>query len=493
MAGGTPANPAPLLAAAANEPKESNLGIPLGIVPAMSVTAARTAPSRRGGYRLVIALVLILLIVGAAIFWLSSAAQAATNAAATLTVFQPTVTVQQGSGAVVASKTGAVVEPGDTIKTDTKGRAAIQLPDGTLTRLAGNTEITLTSAHFAKTGNLQDVSILQKAGRTFTNVQHLVSGASFKVAGQSAVASVRGTKFEVLVNGDGTMVVKLFDGQLDLDGKNHVHLSAGQQATVDAQGNVGNPITIQPDPNDPFGPELAASDQSGQGTTPGTEQDFIGPPIHNGEKQTYTYSFAGAGIVKAVLGYKGSLMRLDVKAPDGLTHTGSGAPPIVVQVPNAPPGIYTITVVGVSGLGPAGEQPFLSVSALEPCASATIAQNGAVRHGYTPQDLAGAITVAGLSNLSLNIFGSSLAGAIISGSGTYNGVTWTGTVVLFMHGGVLGMVAVGATVFHVSVPAEQVVQQIGSAIAQDPANINPGYVVDRLFTCNGVLIIDGRS
>lgn len=492
MAGGTLANPA-TLATAAIEPKESNLGIPLGIVPAMSVTAGRPATRRRGGFRLVIALVVILLIVLAATFWLSSAAKAATNAAATLTVFQPTVTVQHGSGPIVTSKTGAVVELGDTIKTDPKGRAAIQLPDGTLTRLAGDTEIKLTSAHFAKTGSLQDVSILQKAGRTFTNVQHLVSGASFKVAGQSAVASVRGTKFEVLVNADGTMVVKLFNGQLDLDGKNHVHLTAGQQATVNAQGTVGAPITIQPDSNDPFGPELAASDLSGQGTTPGTEQDFIGPPIHSGEKQTYTYSFAGAGIVKAVLGYNGSSMTLDVKAPDGHIYTGNGAPPIVVRVPTAPPGIYTITVVGVSGLGTAGEEPFLSVSALEPCTSATIAQNGAVRHGYTPQDLAAAVTVAGLSNLSLNLVGSSLAGAIITGSGSYNGVTWTGTVVLLMHGGVLAMVAVEATVFNVSVPAEQVVQQIGAAIAQDPANINPGYVVDRLFTCNGVLIIDGRS
>ena len=111
-------------------------------------------------------------------------------------MFQPTVSVAHGGGAYATSATGAVVQPGDSIKTDAKGRAAIQLPDGTLTRLAGGTELVLTSAHFAKTGNLHDVSILQKIGRTFTNVQHLVGGATFKVAGQAAVASVRGTKFE---------------------------------------------------------------------------------------------------------------------------------------------------------------------------------------------------------------------------------------------------------------------------------------------------------
>jgi hypothetical protein len=461
----------------------------------MSVAAARTAPKprRRGGYRLIITLLVILLIAGAGLFWLRTAADAAPNAAAMLTVFQPTVAVAHGGGAFQAGTTGMVVQPGDSVKTDAKGRAAIQLPDGTLTRLAGGTEIALTSAHFAKTGNIQDASFFQKVGRTFTNVQHLVTGASFKIAGQSAVASVRGTKFEVLVNADKTMLVKLFDGQLDLEGKNLVHLIAGQQATVDAQGNVGAAGPIQDEPNDPFGPQLTASDQTSQGTTPGTEQVFIGAPIHNGETQTYTYSFAGGGIVKAALAYRGSSMALHVKAPDGTVRSGIGAPPIVVPVPNAPAGIYTITVVGVSGLGAAGEEPFLSVAALEPCATTTIAQNGAVRHGYTPQDLAGAINVPGLSNLHLALVGDSVAGAIITGTGTYNGVSWTGTVVLFMHGGALEIFAVGATVFNVSVPAQQIVQQIGSAIAQDPTNINPGYVVDRLFTCSGVLMIDGRT
>ena len=464
----------------------------------MSITSIKAAPKRRGGYRLIIGLMLILLLVGAGFFWLNSAAQAAVNAAATLTVFQPAVSVSHTGGAFANSPSGTVVDPGDSIKTDATGRAAIQLPDGTLTRLAGNTQITLDSAHFAKTGRLNDVSIIQKVGRTFTNVQHLVGGASFKVAGQSAVASVRGTKFEVLVNTDGTMLVKLFDGVLDLVGKNTVHLVAPQQSTVDAQGNVGPAGPILAEPNDPFGPQIEASDQVSQGTTPGTEQDFIGRPIHNGEQQSYSYSFAGGGIVKAVLGYRGSLMGLRVKAPDGSVYPKQGPPqqgrsPVVVLVPSAPAGIYTITVVGISGLGAAGEEPFVSVASVEPCATATIAQNGAVRHGYTPQDLAAAINVPGLSNLKLSFAGDSVAGGIITGTGTYNGVSWTGTVVLFWHSGALEIFAVGATVFNVSVPAAQIVQQIGAAIAQDPTNINPGYKVDRLFTCNGVLMIDGRT
>ena len=441
---------------------------------------------------MLIVLVIVVLIVGGGIFWLNSTAQAAVNVSATLTVYQPTASVARGAGGAFAAATsGTQVQAGDSVMTDAKGRASIQLPDGTLTRLASDTQITLDSAHFSKNGSLHDAKISERIGRTLTSVQHLVSGATFQVAGQAAVASVRGTKFEVYIKADGTMIVKLFDGELDFDGKNHVHLVAGQQATADPQGNIGPPGPIQPDPADPFGPELDASAAADVGTTPGTEQDYIGAPIHNGEQQQYLYSYAGGSLVKASLGYPGSAMQLKVQAPDGQMYTGSGHSPIVVSVVNAPAGIYKLFVVGVSGLGTVGEEPFLAVAAVEACVSSDIDQNGAVRRGYTDKDLASAVQVSGLSNLTVSIAPNSPAGAIVTGRGTYIGVGWTGTVVLVPHSGVVEIVAVGATVFGINVPAQQIVHAIGSAIGQDPTNINVGFTVDRLFACNSVLMIDG--
>jgi FecR protein len=458
----------------------------------MSAVAARTPPRRRGGRRLLIVLVVLIAIVGGGVFWLNSSAQAAVNVSATLTVYQPTASVARNGGAYASATTGAQVQAGDSVKTDTKGRASIQLPDATLTRLASGTEITLDAAHFTKSGNLHDAKITEKIGRTLTSVQHLVSGATFKVAGQSAVASVRGTKFEVYVKADGTMIVKLFDGELDFDGKNHVHLTAGQQATADPQGNIGPAGPIQPDPDDPFGPALAASAAVSIGTTLGTEQDFIGGALHNGEHQQYTYSYAGGSLVKASLGYPGSAMQLKIQAPDGQVYTGTGHSPIIVAVNNAPAGLYSVFVIGVSGLGTIGEEPFLAVASVEPCVSSDIDQNGAVRRGYTAKDLAAAVQVSGLSNLSVTIAPNAPAGAIVKGTGTYDGVGWTGSVLLVPHGGVIEIIAVGATVFGVNVPAQQIVQQIGSAIGQDPTNLSPGYIVDRLFACNSVVMIDGR-
>ena len=459
----------------------------------MPAVAAKAPPRRGRGLRWILVLLIVLLLVAAAGFWLNTAAAASTSAVATLTIFQPTTSVAHNGGDYATATTGEIVQAGDGLRTDAKGRAAIQLPDGTLTRLASNTEITLSSAHFAKDGNLHDASIAQKAGRTFTNVQHLVSGATFKVSGQSATATVRGTKFEVYVKPDGSMVVKLFEGQLDFDGKNHVHLTAPQQATADPQGNIGPAGPILLDPDDPFGAELAASNATSQDTTPGTEQDYIGAPLHDGEKQQFTYSFAGGKLVKAALGYPGSAMKLEVKGPDGQVYPGTGPSPIVVSVNSGLAGIYTIVVTGVSGLGANGETPFVSVAASEPCTSGNIDQRGAVRRGLSSQDLTSNIQISGLSNLNMTVVGDSLAGAIITGSGTFNGGSWTGTVVLLRHGTGVQAIAVAATAFGVKVPAEQTVTQIGTFVGQDPSNINLGFTVDRLFTCNGVVIIDGRT
>ncbi|MGA7910367.1 MAG: FecR family protein [Candidatus Dormiibacterota bacterium] len=459
----------------------------------MSVVAARMPPRRRGGRRLLVILVVVVLIVAGLLVWVNVSAQAAVSASAVLTVYQPAASVQHGSGAFAPATTGSLVQSGDSVQTDAKGRAALLLPDGTVTRLATGTTITLDSAHLSRSGNLHDGKLAQGIGRTFTNVQHLVSGATFQVAGKSATATVRGTKFEVYITKDGSMTVKLFEGTLDFDGKNHVHLIAGEQATADPGGTIGTPGPIQADPNDPFGPDLAASDAVAAGTTPGTEQDYVGPPLHDGEQQEFTYSYAGGGLVKASVGYQGSTMKLTVQAPDNSTYSKTSASPIVVVVNSAPGGIYRIVVAGVSGLGAAGESPFVAVASVETCASADVEQLGAVHRGYAANDLAGAVQVSGLSNLKLKISDGSVSGAILTGTGTYDGIGWSGTIVLTPRNGLLDIMAVGATVFGLSVPGQQIVQQIGSAIGQDPSSVNPGFTVDRLFTCNSVLMVDGRA
>jgi len=153
-------------------------------------------------------------------------------------------------------------------------------------------------------------------------------------------------------------------------------------------------------------------------------------------------------------------------------------------------------VDGVSGLGALGEEPFVAVASVEACVSADIEGNGAVHRGYTAQDLMNSVQqsgqVSGLSNLKLTISENSTAGAIIQGSGTYNGLSWSGYVVLAANNGVLDIIPTGGSVFGLNVPAQQVVQQLTAAIGVDSASVNPGFKVDRLFTCDSVMMLDGR-
>src|SRR6202521_3294779 len=101
----------------------------------MSSVAARTPARGRGGRRVLIVLVLVILLVGGGIFWLNSSAQAAVSVSATLTVYQPIASLERsGSGAFNTASSGAQVQAGASVSTDTKGRASIQLPDGTLDR-----------------------------------------------------------------------------------------------------------------------------------------------------------------------------------------------------------------------------------------------------------------------------------------------------------------------------------------------------------------------
>ena len=458
--------------------------------------AAKPAPKRRGGYRLLIVIVIVIVIVAGLLVGLNVAAGAQVNAPGLLTVYQPVASIAHADGAYANATTGAVVEPGDSVKTDAKGRASLTLPDGTVTQMAGGTEMKLDSAHFNKTGTIHDVTLVQQVGRTFTNVQHLVSGASFNVKGKSATASVRGTKFEVYMKADGTMVVKLFDGTLVItSSKGTVTFSAPQQVSIDNDGNITPPGPIQPDPDDPFGPEVQAINAVSGNTTPGTEQNYIGPPLHDGESQSFTYAYAGGPLIKASLGYPGSAMKLTVKAPDGQSYNATGALP-TVSISNAPGGIYTITITGISGLGPSGEEPFVAVAVVEECKSADVVKLGAVHRAYTAQDLIDTVQqsgqVPGLSSLKLDISDNTVFGAIVDGSGSYNGVPFTGLVVVLPNNGHLMVIPIAGTVLGAAVPAQQVLDQIGSAIGQDPSNINVGFKVERLFTCDSVLMIDGR-
>src|SRR5256885_14251120 len=124
----------------------------------MASVAASKPSRRRGGRRIIVALLIVVLVVVGIVVWLNVAAQARVNASGTLTVYQPAASVSHNGTDFGSATTGSGVQPGDSVQTDTKARAAITLPDGPPTRLASDTTIKLDAAHFTTSGNPHDAT-----------------------------------------------------------------------------------------------------------------------------------------------------------------------------------------------------------------------------------------------------------------------------------------------------------------------------------------------
>src|ERR1700682_2998093 len=209
-------------------------------------------PKKRGcfgcgcGGCLVAILLVVLLTAGGGYYFFVIQAQAAVAAPAALMVINQPVDVNQRPGIP-----GEMLNPSDTVHTGAGAHAAIQFPDGSFVRMSPDTTVTLTAAQLQKDGTLQSASVDLKIGRTFSSVQHLAGGASFKVGGHSVSAQVRGTEFEVLVRSNGTNLIKVFDGVVIVSGATTVTLRAGEQIEADANGRLSNTRPIQCDINDP--------------------------------------------------------------------------------------------------------------------------------------------------------------------------------------------------------------------------------------------------
>src|ERR1700747_1606407 len=146
-------------------------------------------------------LLVILLLLGSGYFFFIAQAQGDVASPASLLVFSTPVEVGHNDSGYKPAASGQSLDAGSSVRTGETGKATIQFPDGSITRLAPCTTVTLQSAQLTKGGNLKSVTLQQKVGRTMSLVQHLAGGSDFNVVGHAASAEVRGTEFEVLIRG----------------------------------------------------------------------------------------------------------------------------------------------------------------------------------------------------------------------------------------------------------------------------------------------------
>ncbi len=116
--------------------------------------------------------------------------------------------LRSGSAESVKATNGMELAVGDTITTGNNGSANLTFFDGSVMEIKANSEILVNELSTASTGSTA-VSLMEQVGSTINRIGKLVDSASkYEVDTPAAVAVVRGTVFDLLVQQNGTTTVK---------------------------------------------------------------------------------------------------------------------------------------------------------------------------------------------------------------------------------------------------------------------------------------------
>jgi hypothetical protein len=438
---------------------------------------------------LLVLVLIALLIGGAGYFVFVVQASAAVTAPASLVVINQPITVNGNPGLA-----GQSLNAGDTVSTGTAGHGAIVFPDGSEMRLAPVTTVQVNTVQLQKTGNIQAISMTEKVGRTFTNVQHLANGASFTVQGHSVSAAVRGTQFEILVRADHTNRIWVFVGTVRVSGKRSITMTAGQELDVDANGNLTNLRSSTFDPSDPFPMAQQCSSSVTGGNNTGTVASSYGDPLTNGQSAETDY-YSPGGNLSLSFCYPGSLMSVTLTDPNGAQQTRQGAAPITIHVPNGPPGVYRALVRALN-VAPSGEAYSVAFATDAPCSADAIDTGGVVRETLSNSQIAAALAQSGSNGVTIYVSGTSPNSARIVYYSDVGGVPISWTVDFYAATPDLGAVITQVTVHGVNVTT-QVISNL-SSFGVHSINANPsGFVVDRVYSCatadgDGLMVVEGH-
>ena len=467
-------------------------------VPAVPQAAAPAPPKKSGcagcsvgclGCLGVFVIVTLLLATGGYFFFVASANAGVASPAALLVATTPVEVGHNDSGYAPAAS-GQSLDAGSSVRTGSTGRATIQFPDGSLTRVAPDTTVTITSAQLNSAGTLKSATLSEKIGRTLSVVQKLTGGASFSVGGHTVTAAVRGTQFEVVVNKDFSNLFKVFDGVVQVSGQTTVTLTAGQQVSADSNGRVGRPGPIQADLHDPYQLETQCARAVAQGTAAGTTQTTTGQ-ISNGETVEVDYTSSGASTT-AALCYPGSFINLSVVDPAGVTHASrSGQPPVVMTIGRGP-GVYKALVHAID-VTP-GEAFAVSFASDAACSGATYDTGGVVRQTLSNGELARSLADSGAAGITIQVQGTSPTSARVYYAYSGYGVEFSWTIDFYAATPNLGYVFTQVSFRGINITT-QVISRINAAGAA-VTSIPQDYTVDRVYSCNGpdgdMMIIEGH-
>jgi hypothetical protein len=357
--------------------------------------------------------------------------------------------------------------------------------------MSPDTTATVTAAQLNKDGTLQSAGIAQKIGRTLSNVQHLVGGATFHVGGHSVSAEVRGTQFEVLVRSNGTNLIKVFQGSVKVAGATTITLTGNQEVDADANGKLSKARPIQPETQDPYPPAVQCAAADSTAINPGTLQTSSGDSIGTGQTAQQEYNSPG-GNLRVAFCYPGSLMSVTVTDPGGVPYSAQGASPVRITIPDGQPGRYTAVVRGIDV--PAGGEPYALTFATDAaCVEGNVDTGGVVRQTLSNALIAQSLAQSGATGITLQVQGTSPTSARIYYYSNLGGTSVSWTIDFYAATPNLGVVLTQVTVRGINITT-QIVSRLPQATGQSGVSID--FTVDRVYSCNGpgggMMVIEGH-
>jgi cytoskeletal protein RodZ len=165
-------------------------------------------------FRLIIPLIVIICVIGLVwIFYISDSAKA-DEPKAQLVIESGTVQVKHAGESWTIAEDGMYLYESDSIKTGNNSIASIILFKSSVIRLENNTEVTIKELiHDAEN---KGVTIQQNAGRTWSTVSQASGMENYNVETPTAVASVRGTSFDYYILANGTIIISVGSGDVNI-------------------------------------------------------------------------------------------------------------------------------------------------------------------------------------------------------------------------------------------------------------------------------------
>jgi hypothetical protein len=245
-------------------------------------------------------------------------AQTALRAAAVLTVISGNVLMRNPGADFSTASDGSVLYVGSTIRTSADARAIITLFEGSTVELEPASDITIADATMRNGSTV--VELAQSLGRSWHVVTHLTTADSrYEVKTPAATASVRGTAFEVVVDGYATTTVTTTEGRVataDAAATSEVLVTRDETTTVRANSA-------------PEAPRSAPDAQRVVTVSVLSESSIVVDPLGRAN---------GLRDGRIVAQTPGARVRME----DGM---------IIVTLPNVPDGVFGTTVAASAGVG----------------------------------------------------------------------------------------------------------------------------------------------